>query len=463
MTQDLIDFGGFDVAVDLDHWPAKILRALLRRHYERHEIRLVSRLLTPGDRVIELGSAIGVVALAASRIVPPERIACFDANPDMVDAARANFARNGRAIEVENKILIPEREVAGSPSETTFHVTPYFLSSSLIEHRDDMTAVQVANGSLERAIAERSATVAIIDIEGGEFSLLGAADLSGIETLILELHAGLAGVAPCLDLIADLGRQGLHMDAVHTSYNVFVFRRDAAPAAPDFAETYLTALVDADAGRPEASLTAIERAVGAAPENPYAHLFRAELLNKAARTAEALSAALHAASLDPENEDIRELIALQKSADGDLESAERSYRRAIEIAPYRPLFHAGLGTVLARQDRPADALEALRAAVALNPERANRIEQLMALMVRQDKFDASTPQACNDNHIQDIDGVALLTAIAGSVEHSFRLPDAAAALGWAITLAPDDEALQCGLAMLLAKPGDVRDAVADTR
>jgi len=94
MTQDLIDFGGFEVAVDLDHWPAKILRALLRRHYERHELRLVSRLLKPTDHLIELGSAIGVVALGASRIVPADQITCFDANPAMVDAGRANFARN---------------------------------------------------------------------------------------------------------------------------------------------------------------------------------------------------------------------------------------------------------------------------------------------------------------------------------------------------------------------------------
>ncbi|MGI9415173.1 MAG: FkbM family methyltransferase, partial [Hyphomicrobiales bacterium] len=200
MTHDLIDFGGFHVAVDLDQWPAKILRALLRRHYERHELRLVSRLLEPGDRVIELGSAIGVVALASARIVAPEGIGCFDANPEMVTAARANFTRNGKPIHVENTVLMPGKEVGKGRPKTTFYVTPYFLSSSLIEHRDDMTAVQVPNASLEAAIAARAANVAIVDIEGGEFALLGAADLAGIETLILELHVGLAGVPACLDL-----------------------------------------------------------------------------------------------------------------------------------------------------------------------------------------------------------------------------------------------------------------------
>jgi len=461
MTQDLIDFGGFEVAVDLDHWPAKILRALLRRHYERHELRLVSRLLTPTDHVIELGSAIGVVALGASRIVPANQITCFDANPAMVDAGRANFARNARDIEVRNQILIPESDMAGGPSETAFHITPYFLSSSLIKHRSDMTTVEVPNGSLEGAIAERSATVAIVDIEGGEFNLLGAADLSGLQTLILELHAGLAGVAPCLELIADIERHGLVMDAGLTSYNVFVFRRGAAPAAPGFADAYLTALVDAESGRSEASLTAIERSITAAPGNAYALLFRAELLHKAGRPAEALSAAQQAASIDPQNEDIWERIGVILSADGVLEHAETSYRRAIEIAPQRPLFHAGLGTVLMRQNRPADALDAFRSATRLNPKRANRFAQLMALMTRQDKFDTSALHAGNDNEVRKVEHSAVLTALAGKVKRSFRLPDAGTALSHALTLAPGDEALHCGLAMLTAKPGDVRVAVAD--
>ena len=194
------------------------------------------------------------------------------------------------------------------------------------------------------------------------------------------------------------------------------------------------------------------------------HMPNCSVLNcciRPSRSDEALSAAQHAASIDPENEDIWELVGLIQSRDGVLEQAETSYRRAIEIAPQRPLFHAGLGSVLARQNRPSDALGALRAAFGLNPGRANRFAQLMALMTRQDKFDTSSLQAGNDNQVKELEHAAVLTALAGKVERTFRLPDAAAALSWALTLAPDDEALHCGLAMLLAKPGDVRLAIAD--
>ena len=235
-------------------------------------------------------------------------------------------------------------------------------------------------------------------------------------------------------------------------------RRRRRPASP----TPISPLiVDAESGRPDASLTAIERSITAAPGNAYAQLFRAELLHKASRPAEALSAAQQAASIDPENEDIWELIGLILSGDGVLEDAETSYRRAIEIAPHRPLFHAGLGTVLMRQNRPAEALAAFRAAIGLNPDRANSFAQLTALMTRQDKFDTNALQAGNDNQVRDVEHAAVLAALAGTVERAFRLPDAAAALSHALTLAPDDEALHCGLAMLTAKPGDVRVAVAD--
>ena len=71
---DTIAFDGFSIHIDLDTWPAKILRALLRRHYEKNERQLLARFLEPDDRVIELGSALGVMALAATRFVPPSQI-----------------------------------------------------------------------------------------------------------------------------------------------------------------------------------------------------------------------------------------------------------------------------------------------------------------------------------------------------------------------------------------------------
>jgi len=163
-----LSFGAFEIGIDLERWPAKILRALLRRHYEKNERHLLRHVIAPGDRVLELGSAIGVVALEASRIAGPAAVFGFDANPDMVDAARANAERNGIEIVFANRVLVPAARYA--PDTTaTFYKAPYFLSSSLLRHRDDMTALEIPAASLEATLSSRSANVLLMDIEGGAF------------------------------------------------------------------------------------------------------------------------------------------------------------------------------------------------------------------------------------------------------------------------------------------------------
>lgn len=457
MSRDFIAFDGFEVAIDLDHWPAKILRALLRRHYEKHELRLVSRLLEPHDRIIELGNAIGVVALAASRTVSTGQIACFDANPDMVAEAEANFAHNGKSISARNAVLVAD---GPAPSAVTFYKTPYFLSSSLSPDTAGASPVEVPTSKLSEAISARAANVLIVDIEGGEFDLLGAADLSAIEKLVLEIHVSMAGIEPCLKLLSDLRRQGLELDSGLTGHNVFVFTRNGISNSPQsrsdvFAAAYLEALEASDSGNRTGAIDAVTRAIAANPRNAHAHLLFSQLVISEGPLDVALKEAEAAAHLDPLNEDAFEQLGVLHSALGDLDAAEAAYTRAVALVPHRPLFHMGRGTVLARQSRADDALTDFRAAVALCPARAATTDHLIDLAMRQDKAPEDTASAPP----QSVNPQEFLRALAGIVSHSFRFPDAGSALATALKLEPDDQRLQCGLAVLVATPRDIRRAL----
>lgn len=458
MPQDVIAFDGFQVAVDLDTWPAKILRALLRRHYEKHELRLVSRLLKPTDRVLELGSAIGVVALAASRVVPAQNIVCFDANPDMVEEARRNFDLNGKAITAHNAVLVADDT---GPTELTFYKSPYFLSSSLMNRRGDAQPVGVPTRSLSSTLKETQSNVLIVDIEGGEFDLLGSADLSSIETLVLELHVSLASVKHCNKLIADLASQGLVLDTAITAYNVFVFKRSHPPDLSDadgkrFTTAYLAGLELWDAGEAADAAVQIAQATQINPGNAFAHLLLSQILAADTVDERVLTAAKSAVEIDPTNEDALEHLAVVCSALSAPGEAEAAYKSAILQVPFRPLFRVGLGAVQARGGNADEALEAFAIAVAQNPPRANTLEHLLSLAQRQDKFsgdnDVDQP-ACPD------DTRRFLLALADSVEQNFRFPDAASALRWALELAPESTELHCGLASLLATPKDIKNTL----
>ncbi len=451
MPRDLLTFDGFSIGIDLDQWPAKILRALLRRHYEKNERHLVSRVLHAQDRIIELGSAIGVVALAAARVVKPENIFCYDANPAMVVQAEANFSLNNTAIAVSNKLLVADARFEEGAA-ASFFTTPYFLSSSLLPHRADMTAVEVETASLEKSIAAHGANVMIMDIEGGEYGLLTSANLHGIEKLVLELHIEHGSVAQALELIAALGAQGLALDMRLTSENVFVFHRTGETAVEDgFASAYLEALEHTGKN----ALEAIEAALRHEPDNAYAHAHKAALFAKQGDFAGALAAAQAACRIDGHNPDTLELIGILNTRLGDNENAAAAYAGAGMTDKYRPLFHAALGTVLMRLGDDARALKAFRSACALLPPRACTFEALLALSARQDKFD-ETRQEYVAPALDDKGRCELLHALGERIAGKFKLPDAGSALTQALRLAPEENAMHAGLAMLLATPGDLR-------
>ena len=379
----------------------------------------------------------------------------------MVAEARDNFSLNGQAIAAHNAVLIAADDTR---TEATFYKTPYFLSSSLQPRTADSLPIAVPTANLEQTIADAGANVLIVDIEGGEFELLGSADLSGIEKLILELHVSMADVGSCMDLIAHLAQQGLRLDANLSAHNVFVFIANRPVDTADihksaFAQDYLAALERSDAGDRSAAINALRRALGENPSNAHAHLLLSQLLSTDGALEAARASAERSFRLDPANEDTLEQLGVLHSACGNPGKAETAYTQAIGLVPHRPLFHAGLGAVRARQGQLDEALAELRTAAALNPPRANTLAQVLALASRQDKFAGDDAPRTTAKRLDSCDKQQFLSSLAAIVQRSFRFADAASSLEWALKLAPDDSALHCGLAMQVATPKDVRKAL----
>ena len=454
---DDVAFDGFKVRVDFDRWPAKILRALLRRHYEKHELRLVRRLVRPDDRIVELGSAIGVVALAAGRIANPSNIVCYDANPDMVAQATANFALNDARTRACHAVLVNDSDARAS---LTFHKSPYFLGSSLLARDADAETINVPARPLAAALAEADANVLIVDIEGAEAGLLDATDLGPVETLILEMHVSMLGIETCAELVAALAGQGLMLDARQTAYNSLVFRRSGNPpagrtATEGFVRDYLSAIAHWEAGWSDAAARDLAKAIEAVPDCGFAHLLRSQIIAAGGGMDDTvLEAAEGATRLDAGNEDALEHLAEIQGRRGALDEARAALEQAIAVTPSRPLFHAGLGTVLARQGHHEEALGAFRNAAGLCPARAARLDFIAALATRADKHTAAPPGA--DPDIRD--ERRFFSALAKRVE-AFRLGLPGQALSHALDLAPDDRGLASALAALLATPKDVRAAL----
>lgn len=220
---------GFSVFVDTRNYAPPIISSLDNGSYERRERQLTAELVRPSDRVIEAGTAIGIVSMTAALIVGAENVLTFDANPDIVDDARQNFSRNRLSqIMSRNGVLKNRRMIAGVGETVDFYIDEAFWSSRLDASPTSpgiAGTVQVPVYCLEDEICAHGANVLICDIEGGEIELLEQADLSGIRLIILETHCRDSREAATDAMMRKLIVEGFSLHLGFSSDYLVVLRR----------------------------------------------------------------------------------------------------------------------------------------------------------------------------------------------------------------------------------------------
>jgi FkbM family methyltransferase len=224
----LSQIGGFHVFVDDVNYGGKVRRALDNGAYEGKERELVSKFVKSTDRVIEVGTAVGVVSMTAASIVGPQNVLTFDANPHIVADAKENFARNGFEDINGNVAVLVCRKNFGDGKMFDFHISKEFWASRLYvgsNNADIVETVRINTRCLEDEIEKHRANVLICDIEGGEIDLLSEADLSAIRLIIIETHYWAVGELPTDKMISRLIAQGFYLHLGVSGGNISVLRR----------------------------------------------------------------------------------------------------------------------------------------------------------------------------------------------------------------------------------------------
>jgi len=211
----VVEVGGFAFFVDSENYNQRIIEALERGDYEGFERQLVRQLITPEDRVIEVGTAIGSVAMTAASIVGAEGVVTFEANPDIANDARANFKRNGLEGIRSHVAILKNRRAITDPNEMkTFYIDKEFWGSRLNAAPADtniIKTVQVPIACLEDVIESHRPTVLICDMEGAEVDLFQGAKLSGIRLIIVETHYWVVGEVATDEMVRELIKDGFSL------------------------------------------------------------------------------------------------------------------------------------------------------------------------------------------------------------------------------------------------------------
>lgn len=183
-----LPFRGLKVPIRRIGMNNDVLLALWNDFYETPEIAGLTAMIRPGDRVLELGTGLGIVTALASRATGPSgRVRSYEANPALIEATR-NFlaAHDCGNTEVVHAVLVP-----GDDGGTRrFHLAGSFAESSLLgaEGRDPQGAVEVPAEPLARVVADFRPDVLICDIEGAEAEVIPALDASNLRAAVIELH-----------------------------------------------------------------------------------------------------------------------------------------------------------------------------------------------------------------------------------------------------------------------------------
>ncbi|MCQ8186320.1 FkbM family methyltransferase [Parvularcula maris] len=166
------------------------IRKLMRGRHTYHERLILKDILEPGDRVLELGGGIGMVAIFSSKIVGSENVTSFEANPGLESLIRDNYELNGVSPTLKVAMV---GETAGS---RTFHVSTQFSRSSIFDPGGETKPVEVPVLPFAEELASIEPTVLVIDIQGGELELINYADFSSVKKILIEFHPSMTGLGP---------------------------------------------------------------------------------------------------------------------------------------------------------------------------------------------------------------------------------------------------------------------------
>lgn len=153
--------------------------------YEKNEIDLVTKYLSPTDTVIELGSSIGVMGCIISQIQSNGKYIAVEADPSLIEANKTNLALNR-----DTDYLLLNKAIGYTGETIAFAKSDNSLAGRVGEAGNATVTVEaITLGSLCQKY-DLKEFVLVCDIEGAEITILinDQRALENCSKMIIELH-----------------------------------------------------------------------------------------------------------------------------------------------------------------------------------------------------------------------------------------------------------------------------------
>lgn len=218
----VLSFRGLKVPVTGAHVSRPVWKHVWRGDYEAPELDALRALLRPTDRVLELGTGMGLVSGVVAKEFPAIHVYAFEANPSLIPVIEALHKRNEIAnVTLRNEVLLP------NPREASirFNLHRNFTESSLSDRIESQSAVDVPVRDINAVVAEVRPDVFVCDIEGAEAQVFDGLDLAGLRVVVIELHPHLLKRAEIKLIYDTCAKAGLYPRVEHSDLTVVAFER----------------------------------------------------------------------------------------------------------------------------------------------------------------------------------------------------------------------------------------------
>jgi len=221
---EIVEHFGIKLRVDPEFMSPKLMEIIRAGRYEAPEARQISKIITSGEVILEIGAGIGFMAALMLKNPAVERVVSYEANPLLIPKIQRTLADNGvggARFELHNAVL--SKDGAGSTVE--FHVHQDFWASSLRKTTGTIRSCPVPVENFDEVLRKLRPSLIVCDIEGGEKALFASADLSGVRGVYLEVHQRVFGPSGMRDLFQSFHDLGFHYDQNHSNGAIIFFSR----------------------------------------------------------------------------------------------------------------------------------------------------------------------------------------------------------------------------------------------
>lgn len=229
ISRKTLPYEGLNVPTRRSGMIREVLLQIYYQQYERPEIEGLTRVILPGDRVLELGAGLGIITSLAARATGPSGVVrAHEANPALIADTRAFLADNGVTnVELVHAVLTPDPD----PASRRFHLAASFAESSLLgaEGRDPQGSVEVPAQSLAEVFLTFRPDVLICDIEGAEAELIPALPPSSLRAAVVELHPDRLSLAQMQSIHDAMANHGLKRQQPGPGGTVEIYAREVTP------------------------------------------------------------------------------------------------------------------------------------------------------------------------------------------------------------------------------------------